>query len=219
MEKLDYKKAYRDLYLPKTKPMIIDIPKMNYIMVKGKGDPNEEDGDYKKSIQILYGITFTIKMSKKGSHSIDGYFDYVAPPLEGMWWMEGIKGIDFNDKSKFEFYSIMRLPEYVDEDVFAWACECVKKKNPEIDLSQTSFVSYQEGLCAQIMHKGSYDDEPATMQTLLDFLEEEGYVPDFDSIATTGQKRKHHEIYLSDPRKTKPENIKTVLRIPVKRRS
>lgn len=215
--KIDYKKEFPDLYLPKTKGMIIDIPPIPYIMVRGKGDPNEENGAYKQTMQILYGLSFTIKMSKKGTHIIEGYHDYVVPPLEGLWWMNDLDYIDFEHKEKFEWISMIRLPDYATKEVFDWACGELRKKHPEIDFSHTTYEVFEEGICAQIMHKGPYDEEPATIEKLHRFIEEEGYVVDVDSIATTGQLRKHHELYLSDPRKSKPENLKTVIRLPIRK--
>lgn len=217
MEKLDYKKEYKDFYMPKTKPVIVEIPQMNMIRVKGKGNPNVEQGEYQKSIQILYGINFTIKMSKRGSHVINGYHDYVVPPLEGLWWMEGIKGIDDQKKDQFSFYSMMRLPDFVDQDVFDWAVEEFCKKHQEIDISQTEFISFEEGLCVQMLHKGAYDEEPKTVEQLHRFVQEQGYVLDYDGMSPSQHIRKHHEIYLSDPRRCKPENLKTVIRLPIRR--
>ena len=198
--KLDYKKKYKDLYQPKITGMLIDIAAIPFLMVDGKGNPNEEDGDYSKAMQLLYGITFTIKMSRKGTKAL-----------------EGIKGMDYSRKEDFLWTSMLRLPEYVTEDVFAWACEEFHKKHPEADINRVRMEWYEEGLCAQILHKGSYDEEPASLKKLHTFIEENGCCVDIGSTAASGQLRKHHEIYLGDPRKCKPENLKTVLRIPVRK--
>lgn len=215
--KLDYKKKYKDLYQPKTTGMLINVAAIPFLMVDGKGNPNEEDGDYSKAMQLLYGITFTIKMSRKKAIALKGYHDYVVPPLEGLWEMKGIKGVDYSRKEDFLWTSMLRLPEYVTEDVFAWACEEFHKKHPEADINSVRLEWYAEGLCAQILHKGSYDEEPATLKKLHGFIEENGYCVDIGSPAASGQLRKHHEIYLGDPRKCKPEKLKTVLRIPVRK--
>ena len=182
---------------------------MNFIAVRGKGDPNEEGGAYKQAIGLLYGIAFTIKMSKKGDHRIEGYFDYVVPPLEGLWWQQGIKGIDYSRKEDFEWISMIRLPEFVTWGDFEWAVASASEKK-ETDFSSVEFFTYDEGLCVQCMHMGPYDDEPATVEAMDAFASVQGYQPDMD-----GQ-RYHHEIYLSDARRCKPENLKTVIRHPVK---
>lgn len=205
----DYKKEYKEFYLPKRKPELVTIPSMNFIAVRGRGNPNEEGGAYKQSIGLLYGIAFTIKMSKKGDHRIDGYFDYVVPPLEGLWWQEGTAGIDYLRKEDFEWISMIRLPEFVTSEEFEWAVgEAAAKK--KTDFSSVEFFTYDEGLCVQCMHIGAYDDEPATIEAMDTFAREEGYQTDM-----AGQ-RFHHEIYLSDARRCKPENLKTVIRHPVK---
>ena len=205
----DYKKEYKEFYMPKNTPAIVTIPEMNYIAVRGSGDPNIEGGEYKAAIGLLYAIAFTIKMSKKGSHKIEGYFDYVVPPLEGFWWQDGIEGVDYSRKGDFHWISVIRLPDFVTEEDFRWALKeaAVKKKQ---DFSKVEFLTIEEGLCVQCMHIGSYDDEPATVQLMHDFAEQEGYVPDIT------EKRLHHEIYLSDARKVAPEKLKTVIRHPIK---
>ncbi len=205
----DYKKEYKEFYLPKKKPEFITVPPMNFIAVRGKGNPNEEGGAYKQSIGLLYGIAFTIKMSKKGDHRIDGYFDYVVPPLEGLWWQEGIEGIDYSRKEDFEWISMIRLPEFVTRDEFEWAIAEAEAKK-KTDFSKVEFFPYDEGLCVQCMHLGAYDDEPATIEAMDTFARAQGYQPDM------GGQRFHHEIYLSDARRCKPENLKTVIRHPVK---
>lgn len=205
----DYKKEYKEFYLPKKKPELITVPPMNFIAVRSKGNPNEEGGAYKQSIGLLYGIAFTIKMSKKGDHRIDGYFDYVVPPLEGLWWQEGIEGIDYSRKEDFEWISMIRLPEFVTRDEFEWAIAEAEAKK-KTDFSKVEFFPYDEGLCVQCMHLGAYDDEPATIEGMDTFARAQGYQPDM------GGQRFHHEIYLSDARRCKPENLKTVIRHPVK---
>ena len=206
----DFKKEYKEFYLPKNKPSIVMVPKMNYIAVRGSGDPNAEGGEYKESIGLLYGIAFTIKMSKMGDHRIDGYFDYVVPPLEGFWWQQGMTGIDYNQKEKFEWISVIRLPDFVAKADFEWAKEEATKKK-KTDFSKVELFSYDEGLCVQCMHIGSYDDEPATIDAMHEFIEKEGYVLDITD------KRIHHEIYLSDARKVAPEKLKTVIRHPIRK--
>lgn len=207
----DYKKEYKEFYMPKNKPSIIEIPQMNYIAVRGKGNPNDEAGEYKQSIGLLYAIAFTIKMSYKGTHKIDGYFEYVVPPLEGFWWQDGITGIDYNKKEEMNFISLIRLPEFVTEDEFKWAVEeATKKKNQ--DFSKVEFLTYNEGLCVQCMHIGSYDNEPATIELMNNYAQENGYETDITD------KRFHHEIYLSDPRRCDVSKLKTVIRHPIKRK-
>lgn len=205
----DYKKEYKEFYLPPKKPQILTIPSMNFIAVRGKGDPNEESGAYKKSIGLLYSIAYTIKMSKMGNHKIEGYFDYVVPPLEGFWWQDGIHGVDYNHKETFQWISLIRLPEFVTKDIFQWAIgEATEKK--QTDFSKVEFLTYEEGLCVQCTHLGSYDNEPETVQMMDYFAKEQGYALDFESG------RYHHEIYLSDVRRCKPENLKTVIRQPIR---
>ena len=205
----DYKKEYKEFYMPKNKPSIVNVPPMNYIAVRGKGDPNAENSEYKASIGILYAIAFTIKMSKMGDHKIEGYFDYVVPPLEGFWWQNGITGIDYSRKEDFNFISVIRLPDFVTKADFDWAVnEAERKKNS--DFSKAEFLTYDEGLCVQCMHIGPYDDEPATVSLMRSFLEGQGYMLDITD------KRPHHEIYLGDVRRTAPERLKTVIRHPIK---
>ncbi len=205
----DFKKEYKEFYLPKQTPSIVNVPKMNYIAVRGKGNPNDEDGAYKQAIGLLYGIAFTIKMSKKGNHQIDGYFDYVVPPLEGFWWQEGVIGVNYADKDSFQWISVIRLPDFVTEDDFRWALKEASAKKKQ-DFSKVEFFSYEEGICVQCMHIGPYDDEPATVLRMHEFMEQEGYELDITD------RRMHHEIYLSDARKTVPEKLRTVIRHPIK---
>ena len=205
----DYKKEYKEFYLPKTKPGIVTIPPMNYIAVRGRGDPNIEDSEYKASIGLLYAVAFTIKMSKKGEHKIDGYFDYVVPPLEGFWWQERTVGIDYSRKDDFNFISVIRLPDFVTKEEFKWAIEEAEQKK-KIDFSNVEFLTYDEGLCVQCMHIGPYDDEPATVNRMHEFMQNQGYALDITD------QRLHHEIYLSDARRVAPEKLKTVIRHPIK---
>ena len=205
----DYKKEYKEFYLPKRKPELVTIPPMNFIAVRGKGNPNEEGGAYKQSIGLLYGIAFTIKMSKMGDHRIDGYFEYVVPPLEGLWWQEGTEGIDYSRKEDFEWISMIRLPEFVTLEEFEWAIGEAEAKK-KADFSSVEYFTYDEGLCVQCMHIGAYDEEPATIEAMDAFAKAQGYQPDM------GGQRFHHEIYLSDVRRCKPENLRTVIRHPVK---
>lgn len=218
----DYKKEYKEFYMPKNKPEIVDVPEMNFIAVRGKGDPNEEGGAYKEAIGLLYGIAFTIKMSKKGSHQIDGYFDYVVPPLEGFWWQttekaeadsqaaEAYQGIDYSRKQDFCWISVIRLPDFVTEEDFRWAVAEAERKKQQ-DYSKVEFLTVREGLCVQCMHIGPYDEEPATVALMDEFVRANGCVNDFSA------ERMHHEIYLSDARRTAPERLKTVIRHPVRR--
>ena len=210
MMSFDFKKEYKEFYLPKDKPSIVTIPAMNYIAVRGKGDPNQEDGDYKQSVGLLYAIAFTIKMSKMGDHRIDGYFDYVVPPLEGFWWQDGVMGVDYAHKEQFNWISVIRLPDFVTIADFDWAVEEAARKK-EMDFSKVGFWTYEEGLCVQCMHRGAYDDEPATVDRMHRFMDEQGYALDINDL------RMHHEIYLSDARKTAPEKLKTVVRHPIRK--
>ena len=205
----DFKKEYKEFYLPKNKPEILWIPPMNYVAVRGKGNPNVEGGAYKQSIAILYAVAYTIKMSKMGEHRIEGYFDYVVPPLEGFWWQEGINGVDYSHKSSFQWISAIRLPDFVTEKDLKWAIEEASGKK-KMDCSSAEFYSVDEGLCVQMMHVGSYDDEPASIALMDEYIMENGYEND---MAGT---RRHHEIYLSDVRKVKPERLRTVIRHPIK---
>ena len=205
----DFKKEYKEFYMPKAKPEIVNVPAMNYIAVRGSGDPNAEDGDYKAAIGLLYAIAFTIKMSKKGNHQIEGYFDYVVPPLEGFWWQEGVKGVDYTHKESFNWISVIRLPDSVTEEDFRWAIHEATNKKKE-DFSKVEFLTIEEGLCVQCMHIGPYDDEPATVAMMDRYLEENGYENDIND------ERLHHEIYLSDARRVAPEKLKTVIRHPIK---
>ena len=208
----DYKKEYKEFYMPKSKPSIVTIPKMNYIAVRGQGDPNAEDGDYKAAIGLLYGIAFTIKMSKMGSRQIEGYFDFVVPPLEGFWRQDGIEGVDYSRKEDFQWISVIRVPDFVTEDDFRWAVKEATLKKSQ-DFSKVEFLTIEEGLCVQCMHIGPYDDEPATVALMDQYLKENGYENDFSGT------RQHHEIYLSDARRVAPEKLKTVIRHPIKIRN
>ena len=206
----DYKKEYKEFYMPANKPSIVTVPKMNYIAVRGKGNPNDESGEYKDSIGLLYAIAFTIKMSYKGSHKIDGYFEYVVPPLEGFWWQEGSDTIDYANKNGFNFISLIRLPDFVTEADFDWAVQEATKKK-KADFSKVEFLTYDEGVCVQCMHVGSYDDEPKTVALMHEYMAANGYVLDIS------ESRYHHEIYLCDPRKCAGEKLKTVVRHPIKK--
>lgn len=206
----DFKKEYKEFYMPKDRPAIVTVPRMNYIAVRGQGDPNAEDGEYKQAIGLLYGIAFTIKMSKKGDHQIDGYFDYVVPPLEGFWWQDGIDGIDYAYKENFRWISVIRLPYFVTEEDFAWAIEEAARKK-KTDFSKVEFLTYDEGECVQCMHIGPYDDEPATVARMHEYMKEHGYVLDITA------QRLHHEIYLSDARKVAPDKLRTVIRHPIRK--
>ena len=207
----DFKKEYKEFYMPKNKPEIVNVPKANYIAVRGKGNPNETDGAYQKAIGVLYSVAYTLKMSYKTDYKINGFFEYVVPPLEGFWWQDGIEGgVDYTDKSTFNWISVIRLPDFVTKADFEWAVETATKKK-KLDCSSAEFVTIDEGLCVQIMHIGAYDDEPATVAIMDEFLSENGYANDFSDV------RLHHEIYLSDARKVAPEKLKTVVRHPIRK--
>ena len=206
----DFKKEYKEFYMPKNKPEIVNVPKANYIAVRGKGDPNETDGAYQKAIGVLYSVAYTLKMSYKTDYKINGFFEYVVPPLEGFWWQDGIDGVDYTDKSTFNWISVIRLPDFVTKADFEWAVETATKKK-KLDCSSAEFITIDEGLCVQIMHIGAYDDEPATVAIMDEFLSENGYVNDF------GDARLHHEIYLSDARKVASDKLKTVIRHPIRK--
>ena len=207
----DYKKEYKEFYMPKNKPNIIEIPKMNYIAVRGKGNPNEENSEYKQTIGLLYSIAFTIKMSYKTPHKIEGYFEYVVPPLEGFWWQNGVEGLDYNKKEDMEFISMIRLPDFVTKEEFNWAILEATNKKKE-DFSKVEYLTYDEGLCVQCMHSGSYDNEPATIEMMKSYANENGYEIDINN------NRFHHEIYLSDPRRCNESRLKTVIRHPIRKK-
>lgn len=206
----DYKKEYKEFYMPKKTPSIVTVPKMNYIAVRGKGDPNAENSEYKHSIELLYAIAFTIKMSYKGDYKIDGYFQYVVPPLEGFWWQEGAEELDYSRKEDFNFISVIRLPDFVTKKDFLWALEQAEKKKSK-DFSSVEFLSVDEGLCVQCMHIGSYDNEPETIALMDNYARENGFEIDITDT------RHHHEIYLSDPRRCDESRLKTVIRHPIKK--
>ena len=205
----NFRKEQKELYVPGKNPSLINVPMMKYLAVRGHGDPNQENSKYKKAIEKLYAVAYTIKMSKKGTYQIPDYFDFVVPPLEGLWWQDGITGIDYAHKEMFNFIAMIRLPNFVTQDVFDWAIQEANEKK-QLDLHNVEFLSMQEGLCVQALHIGSYDNEPATIDKIHKFIEKQGLQVDINDD------RHHHEIYLSDPRRTKIENLKTVLRIPVK---
>ena len=206
----DFKKEYKEFYLPKNKPEIVNVPAANFIAVRGKGNPNQPDGEYQKALGILYAVAYTLKMSYKTEHKISGFFEYVVPPLEGFWWQDGISGIDYSRKDTFQWISVIRLPDFITKEEVAWAVEtATEKKN--MDCSKTEFLRIEEGICVQMMHMGAYDDEPATVDTMHRFMEEQGYTLDITN------QRMHHEIYLSDARKVVPEKLKTVIRHPIRR--
>ena len=208
----DFKKEYKEFYLPKNKPQIVNIPKANYIAIRGHGNPNEEGGAYQRAISVLYVVAYTLKMSYKSDYKIAGFFEYVVPPLEGFWWQDGICGVDYSKKDEFNWISIIRLPDFITRENFDWAVKTASEKK-KIDCSKAEFLTIEEGLCVQIMHFGSYDDEPASLEKMDKYLEENGYEKDFSDT------RLHHEIYLSDPRKSTLDKQKTVIRHPIKKRN
>ena len=206
----DFKKEYRESYLPKAKPEIVTVPCANYIAVRGRGDPNEENGAYQRAIGVLYAVAYTLKMSKRAGHEIDSFFDYVVPPLEGFWWQEGVDGINYADKAAFKWISVIRLPDFITRDDFDWAVETASKKK-KLDCSSAEFLTIEEGLCVQIMHIGSFDSEPESVALMDKYLAENSCENDIS------ESRLHHEIYLSDVRKSAPEKWKTVIRHPIKK--
>ena len=207
----DFKKEYKEFYMAKNKPQIVDVPRTNYIAVRGKGNPNEENGEYQNAISVLYAVAYTLKMSYKTDYRIDGFFEYVVPPLEGFWWQDNIDGINYSDKSSFNWISVIRLPDFVTEKDFKWAIETAEKKK-KLDCSSAEFLTGDEGLCVQIMHIGAFDDEPKTVAIMDKFLEDNGYENDMND------NRLHHEIYMSDARKVPPEKWKTIIRHPIRER-
>ena len=206
----DFKKEYKEFYMPKNKPEIVTVPKANYIAVRGKGNPNEIDGAYQKAISILYAVAYTLKMSYKTEHKIEGFFEYVVPPLEGFWWQDNVDGIDYADKAAFNWISVIRLPEFITQKDFEWAVKTASEKK-KLDCSSAEFLTVDEGLCVQIMHIGAFDDEPQTVTLMDEYIAQNGYENDIT------ESRLHHEIYLSDARKVAPEKWKTVIRHPIKR--
>lgn len=205
----DFKKEYKEFYMPKNKPEIVTVPKANYIAVRGKGNPNEIDGAYQQAISILYAVAYTLKMSYKTEHKIEGFFEYVVPPLEGFWWQDNVDGIDYADKAAFNWISVIRLPEFITQKDFEWALETASEKK-KLDCSSAEFLTVDEGLCVQIMHIGAFDDEPQTVALMDEYIAQNGYENDIT------ESRLHHEIYLSDARKVAPEKWKTVIRHPIK---
>ncbi len=206
----DFKKEYKEFYMPKNKPEIVTVLKANYIAVRGKGNPNEIDGAYQQAISILYAVAYTLKMSYKTEHKIEGFFEYVVPPLEGFWWQDNVDGIDYADKAAFNWISVIRLPEFITKKDFEWAVETASEKK-KLDCSSAEFLTVDEGLCVQIMHIGAFDDEPQTVALMDEYIAQNGYENDIT------ESRLHHEIYLSDARKVAPEKWKTVIRHPIKR--
>ena len=206
----DFKKEYKEFYMPKSKPAIVTVPKANYIAVRGKGNPNEEDGAYQKAISVLYAIAYTLKMSYKTDYKINGFFEYVVPPLEGFWWQEDINGIDYGNKDSFNWISVLRLPDFISRENFDWAVNTAAKKK-KLDCSSAEFLTIDEGLCVQIMHIGPFDDEPESVAKMDAYLSENGYENDLSDT------RLHHEIYMSDARKVAPEKWKTAIRHPIKK--
>ncbi len=206
----DFKKEYKEFYMPKSKPAIVTVPKANYIAVRGKGNPNEEGGAYQKAISVLYAVAYTLKMSYKTDYKIEGFFEYVVPPLEGFWWQEDINGVDYGNKDSFNWISVIRLPDFVKKENFDWAVDAATKKK-KLDCSSVEFLTIDEGLCVQIMHIGPFDDEPESVAKMDEYLAENGYENDLSDT------RLHHEIYMSDARKVAPEKWKTVIRHPIKK--
>ena len=206
----DFKKEYREFYLPPNRPELITVPRWNYLAVRGEGDPNTEGGAYQRAIGVLYAVAYTLKMSYKTDHQIAGFYDYVVPPLEGFWYQEGVDGVDYSRKEAFRWISVIRLPDFVTEEDFRWAVETAERKK-KLDCSGAEFLTVEEGLCVQMLHLGPFDDEPASVARMDAYLAEQGYANDWESG------RLHHEIYLSDARRVPPEKWKTVIRHPVRK--
>jgi hypothetical protein len=215
-EPLDYKKSYKDLYQPKAAPMIVDVPTMTFIMVDGKGDPNDESGEYAKSVEHLYGLSYTIKMSNKAGNTPPDFFEYVVPPLEGLWWTEVDRPFDTGRKDQLIWTSMIRQPEFVTIDVFKWAAEELGKRKPQLDIDKARLAAFTEGLCVQMLHIGPYDTEEKTVKIIDEYALFKGYVNAISDVLPDGFIRRHHEIYLGDPRKTAPEKRKTVVRHPIR---
>ena len=211
MEKLDYKKKFKELYQPKPVPSVVDVPQIQFIMVDGKGNPNDENGEYQAAIEVLYALSYAIKMMPKSGNTPPDFFEYVVPPLEGLWWLADREEFDYSNKSKFCFTSMIRQPEFVTDELFLTACQITAKKKPHLNLGAARLVAFTEGLCVQCMHQGSFDDEPATLEKMKAFMAAHGLQSDLSDT------RRHHEIYLSDPRKVDIAKMKTVLRYPVRR--
>jgi len=207
----DFKKAEKSYYLPKRKPEIVTVPPMNYLAIRGQGDPNQANSAYSQAISVLYAVAYTLKMSYKGPYKIEGFFEYVVPPLEGFWWQENICGVNYSDKASFHWISLLRLPDFISPANVAWAKQEAAKKK-KLSCEAVEFLTINEGLCVQMMHVGSFDDEPSTVAAMDAYILENGYQNDLTST------RLHHEIYLSDPRKTPPEKRKTVIRHPIRRK-
>ena len=205
----DFKQDSNEFYRSKNKPEIVDVPKANYLAVRGSGDSNEEGGAYQQAISVLYAVAYTLKMSYKTEYKIEGFYEYVVPPLEGFWWQENIFGVDYSDKSTFHWISVIRVPDFISEKDFDWAVEMAKNKK-KIDCSSAEFITIEEGLCVQIMHIGPFDEEPKSVAIMDEFLEKNGYVNDMNA------ERLHHEIYLSDARKVPADKWKTIIRHPIK---
>ena len=207
----DFKKEYKEFYMSKSVPEIVTVPKANYIADRGMGDPYQEGGAYQSAVSILYAVAYTLKMSYKTDYRIEGFFEYVVPPLEGFWWQEGVDGIDYGDKSTFHWISVIRLPEFVTKKDFDWAVEEAARKK-KLNCSLAEFLTIEEGLCVQIMHIGPFDHEPSTAALMDQYIAENGYANDMN------ENRLHHEIYLSDARKAAPEKWKTIIRHPIRKR-
>ena len=190
----DFKKEYKEFYMPKNRPQIVTVPAANYIAMRGKGDPNVEGGAYQQAIGVLYAVAYTLKMSYRTDYKIEGFFEYVVPPLEGFWWQDDVCGVDYSDKSSFCWISVIRLPDFVSREDFDWAVQTAAKKK-KLDCSCAEFLTIEEGLCVQMMHLGPFDEEPQTVALMEQYLEEQGYVTDIT------EKRLHHEIYMSDDQK------------------
>lgn len=216
-EQLDYRKRYKEFYLPKTAPMIVDVPRMTFIMVEGKGNPNDESGEYAKAVELLYGLSYTIKMSGRGGKTLPDFFAYVVPPLEGLWWTEVDRPFDTGQKDQLIWISMIRQPAFVTDDVFGWAIGELKKKKPQLDASKARLAVFTEGLCVQMVHMGPYDNEEKTVKAIDDYAVSQGYINAISDVLPDGFIRRHHEIYIGDPRKTAPEKMKTVVRHPIKK--
>ncbi len=207
----DFKKEYRAFYMAAAKPEVVSVPAAKYVAVGGHGDPNEPDGAYQAAVAVLYAVAYTIKMSKLGDHRIDGYFDFVVPPLESFWQQAGVDGVDLSNKAAFEWIAVIRLPDFVTEADVLWAAQEASRRK-KLDCSQAALLTIDEGLCVQILHMGPFDTEAQFIALMDAYVRENGFENDISS------ERLHHEIYLSDARKVAPEQWKTVIRHPIRRK-
>jgi len=214
---VDFKKKDKALYHPGAEPELIDVPALLFIQIDGCGNPNEPAGAYSAAISLLYSLSYTIRMNKSGNFVPAGYFDYVVPPLEGLWWFADESAYDPAKKDELCWTAMIRQPEFVTPDLFAWAQTQVRHKKPVLDPGQARLVRWCEGLCIQALHLGPYDAEPATVARMAAKAASLGLKEELATIQPDGSRRRHHEIYLSDPGRVAPDKLKTIIRHPVAR--